>query len=307
LEYCINLMDATADPVAWAREREAEGWDVIGVADHINTGGVYPHLWVTATQLAMATSRPRIGSIFANNLFRSPVEFAQASLALQRASNGRFDAGLGAGWNRDEMERSSRVFPDGPTRAGMYKEAILIVRDLITTGQCTFRGEYYSVDIAIGPVTEVPPRLIAAPGGPRTIREVSPLVDVVEIKAAGKGTRSGSLDFATIGAITHEDLQRQIEQVRAVQPTAPIGLFVLAATSGPRVELLQQLWGAQLYGGFVGHPEKVVTNFRRLEEMGISRIEISPMDPDTASSLAPYLFGERGRGAGHAHAEASAE
>ena len=43
------------------------------------------------------TERVTLLSCFANNLLRSPVEFAQAALALQRASGGRFEAGLGPG------------------------------------------------------------------------------------------------------------------------------------------------------------------------------------------------------------------
>jgi alkanesulfonate monooxygenase SsuD/methylene tetrahydromethanopterin reductase-like flavin-dependent oxidoreductase (luciferase family) len=94
MEFCPNLMRADIDPVAWAIAREAEGWDVIAASDHlwVRSGVAFPHLWVTLTQMAMVTSRVRLTSSFANNLFRSPVEFAQASLALQRASGGRFEA-----------------------------------------------------------------------------------------------------------------------------------------------------------------------------------------------------------------------
>ena len=52
-------------------------------------------------------------SCFANNLLRSPVEFAQAALTLQRASDGRFEAGLGAGWSREEAEGIRPGVPAG--------------------------------------------------------------------------------------------------------------------------------------------------------------------------------------------------
>ena len=296
MEFCPNLMRTDLDPVAWAEAREAEGWDVIAVADHLwgGAGSTFPHVWVTLTQMAMVTSRVRLTSSFANNLFRSPVEFAQASLALQRASGGRFEAGLGAGWARDEMVQTGREYPDGPTRAGMYREAILIAPDLLRTRRCPFHGRYYRVDVpAIGPRCDPPPPLVASLGGPRTIREIAPLVDRVELKAAGPATRGGALDLQALATVTHDDLRRAVARVRSVQPTAPIGIFGLCTVGdGARTRQLASILGDNLYGGFVGHPEKVAHNMLRLEELGISRVQISPSVPGSEAALAPYLVHE---------------
>ncbi len=73
VRYTVNLLDAAIDPVEWARRREAEGWDGLSVADHVFTGRrAYPHVWVTATAMAMATTRPTISTAFANNLHAQP-------------------------------------------------------------------------------------------------------------------------------------------------------------------------------------------------------------------------------------------
>ena len=98
MEFCPNFISVDDDPAQWARDREAEGYPIISVADHISSPQPHPHVWVTATTFAMATERIRVMIAFANNLVRSPVEFAQAALALQRVSGGRCEAGLGAGW-----------------------------------------------------------------------------------------------------------------------------------------------------------------------------------------------------------------
>ena len=99
--FVATLMSSEESPGDWARAREAEGWHGLAVPDHvfIETRPV-AHMWVTATELALATESVAIATSFANNLLRSPVEFAQASLAVHRASGGRFEAGLGAGWER---------------------------------------------------------------------------------------------------------------------------------------------------------------------------------------------------------------
>lgn len=85
MKYTVNLLDAAIDPIDWARRREAEGRDGLSVADHVFTARrAYPHVWVTATAMAMATTRATISTAFANNLLRSPVEVA--ALQLQRVS-----------------------------------------------------------------------------------------------------------------------------------------------------------------------------------------------------------------------------
>ena len=67
----------------------------LALSDHFVTMVLsYPHLWVALTELAYATRVIPITSSFANNLFRSSVEFAEAALTLNRVANGRFE-GLG--------------------------------------------------------------------------------------------------------------------------------------------------------------------------------------------------------------------
>ena len=64
MRHTVNLLHATDDPIEWARRREDEGWDAISVADHVFTGThQYPHVWVSATAMAMATSRVRISTL----------------------------------------------------------------------------------------------------------------------------------------------------------------------------------------------------------------------------------------------------
>ncbi len=57
MRYTANLLDAEVDPRVWAAAREAEGWHALSVADHLFTGRrAYPHVFVTATALALATT-----------------------------------------------------------------------------------------------------------------------------------------------------------------------------------------------------------------------------------------------------------
>jgi alkanesulfonate monooxygenase SsuD/methylene tetrahydromethanopterin reductase-like flavin-dependent oxidoreductase (luciferase family) len=294
VEFIANLMSCDQDPAAWARRRESEGWHVLGCADHFwSSTRAFPHLWVTLATMAAATERVMLTSSFANNLFRSPVEFAAAALQLQAVSGGRFEAGLGAGWSRDEVEGSGLGYPDGPTRAARYREAVVIARELLRTNRCTFAGEHYTVNVpALGPVPNCgPPPLVVALGGERTIREIAPLADRVEVKLIASATRNGALDIERMAAIQPSRVHELVAKVRAVNPTVPLSVFVLCSVGADaRTRSVEKALGGSFLGGFFGSPDKVGSNIRALETAGISRAQISPFTEDSFELLVPSLM-----------------
>ena len=297
MEYFPNLPAGDFDqPGAWAKAKETQGWQGICASDHLFLGDhQYPHVFVTAMAMAGATERIKVTTSFANNLFRSPVEFAQAALALQAFSGGRFEAGLGAGWAAAEMQAMGMAYPDGPTRVSLYVEALQIAAALIQTGQCRFSGEHYRIDIAgesaIGPRPATPPPLIASAGGPRALREVTPLVDRVEIKASARGTRGGALDLATVATVTEDEVKRNVERVKAIDADKPLGIFLLvAAGEGPEVLALKGLFGNGYLGQFAGHPDDVARSLEGLAALGIDRVQLTELAPGSHDALVDRLL-----------------
>jgi alkanesulfonate monooxygenase SsuD/methylene tetrahydromethanopterin reductase-like flavin-dependent oxidoreductase (luciferase family) len=292
VEYVANLLNGDVDPVAWARRREGEGWDVLGCADHLfSAHRAYPHVWVTLATFAAVTSRPRLTSSFANNLLRTPVEFAQAALQMQTVSGGRFEAGLGAGWYSPEIVGLGWEYPADGDRAGRYAEAVAIVRQLLDAGACQFRGEHYHLDIPrLGPRSDPPPPLVASLGGKRTIREIAPLVDRVELKIVGAATKGGELDVAAMASIPRQHLDDLVARVREVNPTVPLGVFVIcSAGTDDRTRAAEDLLGESFMGGFFGAPEKVAASIAGLESAGVTRVQLSPFSDVSFELLAPHL------------------
>ena len=294
MEYFVNLPGTQfATPAAWAAEMEAQGWDGICASDHILVGtNPYPHVFATAAAMATATDRIAVTTSFANNLFRSPVEFAQASLTLQVLSNGRFEAGLGAGWAEHEMLAMGLDYPDPPTRVSMYIEALTIVRALLMDGQCRFNGDHYKVDLSgeyrLGPMPATPPPLIASAGGPRNIRESTPLVDRVEIKASARGTRGGALDLEEVALVTEADVRDNIQRVKQINPEMPIGIFLLVGT-GEMANGLKAQFGNGFLGRFIGHAEDVAEALSDLADLGIDRVQLTELLPGSQQQLQPLL------------------
>jgi alkanesulfonate monooxygenase SsuD/methylene tetrahydromethanopterin reductase-like flavin-dependent oxidoreductase (luciferase family) len=295
MQFFPNYNAARAErPGDWARAREAEGWHGLAASDHFVTLGLaYPHLWVALTEMACATHAIPITSSFANNLFRSPVEFAQASLSLNRAASGRFEAGLGAGWVEDEITRIGWRFPVGPERAGRYIEAMQIVRELLHTGRCKFAGEHYRIDIGdpgLADLAATPPLLVGSAGGPRTLREIPRFADRIEVKPNAPATRGGGLDLAKYGAVSEADVRDAVARVRRVRDDIPIGSFVLAgAVHAAHAETLRAPFGRGFLSRFLGEPPAVAQALCDLEGLGFDRVQITEIAPGTLERLRPLL------------------
>ncbi len=294
MDFVANFMSSDQDPIAWSRSREAEGWQVLGCADHFwSADRKFPHLWVTLATMAASTTRPLITSSFANNLFRSPVEFAQASLQMQVVSGGRFEAGLGAGWTRDEVEAIGWEYPAAGERASRYIEAAQIARSLLRDGSCRFEGKHYNIDVpGLGPRPVMgPPPLVASLGGDRTIRGIAPHVDRVELKLIAAATRDGALDVKALSAIPRSHLSDLVDKVRSVNPTVPLGVFILCSVGDDaRTRALSAMLGDSFLGGFFGEAAKVADSMLALADAGIGRVQVSPMSDTGFSLLAPHLF-----------------
>jgi alkanesulfonate monooxygenase SsuD/methylene tetrahydromethanopterin reductase-like flavin-dependent oxidoreductase (luciferase family) len=296
MDLFANLTAPDPDPRGWAQAREAEGYEGVSCSDHYVLSSAargvrpFPHLWVSLAAMACGTSQVRMMSAFANNLFRSPVEFAQASLAVQSVSNGRFEAGLGAAWTKDELVRTGQEYPEGRVRARMLVEALQIARSLLTTGGATFDGEHYQVDLppgAIGPAPpHGPPPLVASVGSPWTMRHVPPLVDRVELKI-GRSTREGALDVGVLGTVTVDEVRAMVDTVRSVAPDVPISAFVLtAAGDGPEVEAMRTTLGDNLLGSVCGEPKRVLDHLLALEDLGLDALLLTEWTPGTYTALA---------------------
>src|ERR671934_2132014 len=92
---------------------EALGFDSAWISDHFfldisRYGGPEglvgtPEAFMAVAALATLTERIRLGTLVACAPFRHPAHVAKMSAAIDIASGGRFDLGLGAGWYEKEF------------------------------------------------------------------------------------------------------------------------------------------------------------------------------------------------------------
>jgi alkanesulfonate monooxygenase SsuD/methylene tetrahydromethanopterin reductase-like flavin-dependent oxidoreductase (luciferase family) len=107
--------------------------DSIWVYDHFHTIP-RPELettfecWTITATLARDTERVRIGQMVGCNGYRNPALYAKIASTVDVASNGRLNAGIGAGWYEHEWRAYGYGFPDAPERLRMLREACQIIR-----------------------------------------------------------------------------------------------------------------------------------------------------------------------------------
>ena len=130
------------DWVAKARRAEALGFSTILVWDHL-TDQLAPLPALLAA--ANATTILRISTCVLANDFRHPVVLAKEAATLDLLSEGRFELGIGAGWNQDEFRQAGIPFDAPLRRVQRLRESIQIIKGLLKDSSVTFQGEYYTI------------------------------------------------------------------------------------------------------------------------------------------------------------------
>ena len=102
----------------------------------------YSHLYdlfVALTAAAAATSTLRIGSGICLVVEHDPIDLAKRVASLDHLSGGRFEFGIGAGWNREEMRNHGT---DPRTRMRLLRERVEAMKEIWTHDEASYDGEF---------------------------------------------------------------------------------------------------------------------------------------------------------------------
>ena len=149
---------AYCDPAVLAQQAEALGYHSYWVPEHpflpvtyasrltFYPEGVpsfYAELadpFVTLARASAVTKTIKLGTGICLVPERNPLLLAKEVATLDHVSGGRFLFGIGAGWLREELEILGGNFAH---RWGQTREAILAMKQLWTTEEAQFHGQYY--------------------------------------------------------------------------------------------------------------------------------------------------------------------
>jgi len=100
-------------------------------------------LFVAVTAAAAATSRLRIGSGVCLVIQRDPIVTAKEVASVDMLSGGRFEFGVGAGWNREEMANHGT---DPRTRMALLRERVEAMKAIWTQDEASYAGQYVNFE-----------------------------------------------------------------------------------------------------------------------------------------------------------------
>ena len=147
------------DPAFMARKAEELGFESIWCAEHpimpVHSGSRVPSSsqegiperfshyvdpFISLALASAATSTIKLGTSIVLVPERNPLLLAKEISTLDLFSGGRFLFGIGAGWNREEMEIMGGDFDHRWTQT---REAVLVMKELWTKDEAEYHGRYY--------------------------------------------------------------------------------------------------------------------------------------------------------------------
>jgi alkanesulfonate monooxygenase SsuD/methylene tetrahydromethanopterin reductase-like flavin-dependent oxidoreductase (luciferase family) len=167
---------------AWARVEQL-GFEWISGQDHFYTlrdptAGTFEGL-TTHAALATLTTTPRVGCLVYAAGYRHPAVLANALVTIDHLSDGRLEAGIGAGWLQAEYDDYGLPFEPPGARLRRMREAIEVIRSLWTADTTDYDGEFYQLRGARcdPPPIQTPPRIWVGAKGPRALRVAAAVGD----------------------------------------------------------------------------------------------------------------------------------
>lgn len=175
--FGYTLMTEQSGPkelVRYAISAEQAGFDFEVSSDHYSpwlvSQGHAPNAWTLLGAVAHATENVDLYTYVTCPTMRyHPAVVAQQAATLQILADGRFTLGLGSGENLNEHV-VGKGWPTVQRRHDMLREAIVIIRRLLSGDLVDHKGDYFEVDSArLWDVPEEPVTLGVAVSGQRSL------------------------------------------------------------------------------------------------------------------------------------------
>lgn len=169
------------------RRAETLGFDLVLCSDHLDLAGRH-HSHFSAmpalTAAALASDRVRLGTSMLNQDLRHPAVLAREAATLDVLSGGRFELGLGAGWNEREYTMAGLRFDPASTRVRRFEEYVKVVKGVMAEPAFSFDGEFFQIREMAGeppPVQKPHPPIMIGASRPRMLRIAAREADIVSV------------------------------------------------------------------------------------------------------------------------------
>ena len=171
---------------------------------------------MAVTAAVTATSRLRVGSGICLVIERDPITTAKEVASVDYLSGGRFEFGVGAGWNREEMANHGT---DPRQRMAILRERVEAMKAIWTEDEASYAGEHVSFERIWSwpkPAQQPHPPVLIGGNGPGVLDRVLAFGDAWFPNHA----RNGILDRAA-------ELRQRADR--------PVGLMVMGVPADAKV------------------------------------------------------------------------
>jgi probable F420-dependent oxidoreductase len=184
--------------------------------------------FVALTAAAGVTERIKLGTGVCLVIERDPIVTAKQAASVDRLSGGRFLFGVGAGWNREEMENHGT---DPSQRFAILRERVEAIKEIWANDEATYHGEHVNFDRIWcwpKPLTEPHPPVIVGGHGKTVLDRVLAFGDewmpnrigddqkisarIARLRQAGDDAGRGPIPTTLANATTEPDVLELYEQ-----------------------------------------------------------------------------------------------
>ena len=269
---------ARSDHLAWDREPPPEATDA----------------FATMGGLARDTETVRLAVLVTPITFRHPAIIAKNAATIDQMSGGRFDLGVGTGWNDFEHDALGIPFPGDSERWARFEDALGYLEAAFGGSPSKHTGQFYSLDFDMRPKpTGI--RLIIGGGGPRRTPTLA-------------GTRADEYNvFMCPAEEAREKIQVMLEAAgeRRVEVTM-MGTVTAAGTDAELADMVSAAAGRrhitsdelmtrwEKAGVLFGTPTQLREKIAALEEAGVERLYLQWLDLTDYDGLARMIELVRG-------------
>jgi probable F420-dependent oxidoreductase len=299
---------------AWGdrlRRIEDMGFSAVSVSDHLIGGWSMEPLTALAAAAAL-TSRLRLMTLVVNADQRHPALLHKSAATVDRASEGRLELGLGAGWLADEYEALGIPFDPPAERVARLAETVTIVKRLFAGERVVFRGRHHVIDGLDGapaPVQRPHPPILLAGGGRSILELAGAQADIAGIAPVIRADRPADVRLDELRA---ERVERRLGWLRDAAAATGRDADAVELQLNPVVAVLDgqpprtEGWIRDLEGDILASPELATTSpyvlagsveawcDRLLEiraRFGFSCIRL-PGDPEATRPIVERLAGQ---------------
>ena len=281
-----------------ARLAETEGLHSFARSDHLAWGREPVHdatdAFATMGGLARDTETVRLAVLVTPITFRHPAIIAKNAATIDQMSGGRFDLGIGTGWNEFEHDALGIPFPEDGERWARFEDALGYLEAAFGEGHGTHTGQFYSLDLDVRPKpTGI--RLIIGGGGPRRTPTLA-------------GSRA---DEYNVFMCPVDEAREKIRVMRGAAgdrrvEVTMMGSVTVAGTDAELADLLAEAAGRrhitsdelstrwEKSGVLFGTPTQLTEKIAALEEAGVERLYLQWLDLTDYDGLARMVELVRG-------------